>query len=99
MSKRYHTKTKRKQLCERYLESGQTQKQFSAEQGISSKTLSRWLNAGENKKAKPLKFLPVGEIKPLIGLAEIILPNAIKIRLQIEVEKLSTIAQGLLSCK
>ena len=96
MSKHYYTQEKREKICKEYRASGKTQKEFCAVKVISQKTLSRWLN---EKKNKPIKFVSVGEVRPMLGLAEIILPNAIKIRLPIEAGKISSIAQGLLSCK
>ena len=97
MIKQY-TQEDRERICQEYLSSEVTQKEFSKGLHLSAKTLNRWINEGKSKK-KPLKFIPIGEIKPPLGLAEIILPNAIRIRLPIELEKISSIAQELLTCK
>lgn len=98
MSKPYHSQAEQKQMCKEYRESGKTQKAFCAAKGISLKTLSRWLTKERSMKL-PMKFVPVGELRQPLGLAEIILPNEIRIKLQIEVEKISLIARDLLSCK
>lgn len=60
MGKKHNTKAEREELSKKYLSGKQTRKAFCTEHNISTKSLSRWLAKGSEKKAtKFVAKLPV----------------------------------------
>lgn len=94
MAKHNYTQKEREELCKEYESGNQSRKSFCREHDISTKSLSRWLNAS---KAKAEKFVAIGELRAASDiLTEIALPGGINIRLQLDAAKLSCLIKDLL---
>ena len=99
MGKNHYTKREREGLCKKYQSSNKSRKAFCEGNGISTKSLSRWLLKSE-ARAKAGKFEPIGEL--MISndiLTEIMLPSGIKIKLRMEEAGVSRLIKGLVKWK
>ncbi len=96
MTKNYYTEAEREALCNKYLASKQTRKEFCAAQDISTKSLSRWLS-NVSRAQKP-RFVPIGKLTTPTDVAtEITLPNGINIKLRLPTSAISSLIKGLAS--
>jgi transposase-like protein len=100
------SREEKEKLCAEWKRSGLSQREFSRRNNINVASLNGWLiksrknkEAAINSKARPINFLPVGNIVIEKILLEIVTPSRVSIKTYLPEEKLNQFLDGLLKWK
>ena len=95
--RRKYSKSAKQDMCANWRTSGKTRKAFAAANGITYKTLSRWLD--EEKAEKLPSFIKLGEVPKAEATLDIIAPNGMRCHVTLGNQQLTTVLERWLTCK